>query len=77
MMNACVFLIMSWAVRIDDRRWRIAARLASLAVFLFQLTTTLVAQSHFTSDIIFALAIACVSSEFARRYAVYVDANLP
>lgn len=77
--NACVLFIMACSLSstFSSPRLRWFVRVASFVVFAFQVSITLIAQTHFTSDVVFAILLARCASLFAKHYAVYVDANLP
>jgi hypothetical protein len=75
--TASTFFLMVAKFKRWSRPLRVAVRVASALALAFQIALTLAMQTNWTSDVIFACALAFAASRFAAVGARFLDTGLP
>jgi hypothetical protein len=75
--TASTFFLMVWRFKWWTSGRRVAIRIASGIVLAFQVAMTLAMQTNWSSDVLFAVAVAFGASHFARHGARWLDHGLP
>lgn len=74
-LTATTLLLLVWKWKYARMRGLLVA--CSAAILLFQLVMSLSMRTNFSADLLLSLLIARAATLFARRFAVFVDANMP